>query len=52
MGSKPKPTLQELAEMKMMSNKGISPYTIAKKMGKSNHTISNTLKIILFPSSQ
>tara|TARA_B100001964_G_scaffold167909_1_gene184424 strand:+ start:4140 stop:4583 length:444 start_codon:yes stop_codon:yes gene_type:complete len=48
MGSKPKPTLQELAEMKMMSNKGISPYTIAKKMGKSNHTISKYLKSDIF----
>ena len=43
MGSKPKPTLQELAEMKMMSNQGISPYTIGKKMGKSNHTVSKYL---------
>jgi hypothetical protein len=51
--SKPKrkckrPDKKELAQMKVMSELGVLPTTIAKKMGKSHHTVIKYLKLDIF----
>ena len=38
-----RPNKKEIAEMKVMTNLGESPTSIAKKMGKSHHTVQKYL---------